>query len=242
MSALPVTTHGQVTLHCLPETYDPSQVAHVIDTTTIAVSQWLGEPSEPIHMRVILLEPNDPMANPWQRNTEQNHGCTGRTYYREDVLLIIGHAQTARFWSVLRHEVAHAVVHRLVGHHRIAFWFDEGVASLYEAGVDQSLQPVPNAERKTVAQYLARTRHSLHLKRLIQRDSPALADGHTYARAWAGVAYLHSQGIDPKGYVQAIQMGLPNKTAFDTHFLLHNASLTSFDRDVTHWVLQPLSQ
>ena len=237
-STSPTLRAGRITLHCPHTSCDPSALIDVIETTASVVSQWLGEPAEPASICAIVLEPNDPMAHHWQREIDQNHGCTGRTYHDEGVLLLIGRASDKRFWSVLRHEVAHAVIHSLVGQRADALWFDEGVASLFETGVDQNLNPKPNSERLGVAQYLARTRRSLHISRLIQQNNRSLATGNTYARAWACVAYLHDHGLDPRGYLSAIQSGIAPKSAFETHMLQPGQTLDAFDQEVTAWIQQ----
>ncbi len=235
-SASPVLATDHTTLYCLPDSCDPSRVIREIETTAAAVTQWLGPNHQLPNIHVAILHSDDPLAQGWRANTQYNHGYTGRMYYQDNLLLVIGDPAHDRFWSVLRHEVSHATVHSLIGHHTIAFWFDEGVATLFEMGVDQAVMPKPNLERRALCQYFIQTRHALGLRRVIYTDSLPMATGNSYARAWASVAYLYHQDVDLKSYVQAVQQGVPNKTAFNDHVLGQGVSLAALENNVISWL------
>jgi hypothetical protein len=232
----PILESQEVTLYRLPSAGDPARVAREVKGTAAAIEHWLGMPAELLEIGIAILSPDDPLARPWRAETNSNNGCAGRMYYHSNLLVVIGDPNSPRFWPVLRHEAAHAILHGIVGHHNIAFWFDEGVATLFESGVDGSLMPRPNPERLALAKYLVQTRHSLGLKRILYRDTPGSATGHSYARAWACVAYLLSQGIDLRPYALAVQQGMSNGTAIDQCLLREKLSLSELEAEVISWL------
>ena len=239
LTAPPLLATDMVAIHRLPESCDLARVVREIETTVTAVSQWLGTPPNRPVLNVLIFARNDPLAQAWRADTHRNHGCTGRLYYgdQDPILLVIGDPCDARFWDVLRHEVTHGEVQAMVGHDLVPFWFDEGMATLFEAGVDQTFTPRFNQERWTLCKHLLRSAKSLHTKRLIRRSKVTYANGDMYARAWAIMAYLYSSGFNPDDYVRAIRNNTDSLTSFEACFLGPGQSFTSFDRDLSAWVV-----
>ena len=84
---------------------------------------------------------------------------------------------------------------------------------------------------------LPRTRSSLHLKRVLQTESPRHTSGRDYARAWGIVAYLYAQGQSPRGYMDALVSRTEGwRTLFERTLLDTSESLGDFDRAVQNWI------
>ncbi len=236
LATSPIGATQCTTLHCLPSTYEPSRVMDEIEVTGAAVLQWLAPNNERPHVHVAILAPEEPRAEYWQTHVKASHGHTGRFYHQANLLLVIGDPNQSRFWQVLRHEAAHAVLEGLVGAHDTVFWFNEGVASLFEMGVDQALDPSLNRERRAQCTALIDGDRMPGLRTLVTRRSMPTASGKSYARAWACAAYLYHQKKDLGPYIQALQRGLPNRVAFEECVLGPEQSLAEFERKVLAWL------
>ena len=223
-------------LHRLPATCPEQAVCREVRSTIAALRQWLGLMDDPPAMPLVVLAQDDPQAAPWAGDLERNHGCTGCTCSDTGLVLVIGDPCDARFWTVLRHETVHHVLHCVTRGRSLPFWFDEGAATLFEPGVDEHLKPLPNPDRLALIRYLCKTRSSLGLSRLIQKTQQPYASGLSYAEVWAITAYLHDTDRSPAPFVQAIRDGQNPMTAFRTAFP-DLAVPSDLEQRVRQWLL-----
>ena len=219
----------------------PQQADYLIqqaDDVVSAVFQWLecDRPVKPI--RLLILSPHEPAAQVWLKKHSIRHEVAGQTIYADNLLVMVGDPNHPRFATVLRHEAAHFAFYGAASVQTMPFWLSEGVACLYETGVDQNGHPRPNPERLALLRYLARTRSSLGLKNLIKKQH-AQGNGMNYARAWGIVAYLCQTDGSVNKYLHTLRTANEKPlTLFENTFLNSDEGITAFDQAVTDWMTQ----
>jgi hypothetical protein len=201
------------------------------DTIVRAVCQWLHAPLPGLHTHIVVFSPDElqDRIGPTIHGRGQNRvgGLTDQASH----IMVVGDPNQVRFWTVLRHETAHCALQHAAGRPiPLPFWLDEGVACLFEMGVDSAYQPRPNPERVMLLRYLIRTQRSLRLNRFIQKPFFQQSTGQNYTRAWGIVATLYDQGRSLETYIEALPVSSDGQLAhFKNTLLDSNEDLQDFE-------------
>ena len=185
-------------VHRVPDQVDAVRLAGEIRQVSEAVQTWLGAdemaPAPPL--AVLVFGSGTPEGRTLRRTMRSSESHAGLFLPRQRILAIAADSDGPELWRVVRHEAAHAGFRAVWPPEAPPppFWLDEGVASLFESGVAEDGVPRPNAHRRDMLRYLLRTRGRLHLKSVLTRPRPAIADGAAYARAWGVLHLLHARG------------------------------------------------
>lgn len=204
-----------------------------IETTVSAVRQWLHltTPIEPVC--ILVLDPNQAEGKYWLSRKQPTPSATGFIVHEANMIVLIGRPDDPVFWNIVRHEAAHFVLmNACPDYSNIPFWLDEGIATLFETGLDADGRPLPNPHRLQCLHHLSRTRRSLYIKRLVSVASPRYQTGHAYARAWGIMTYLYQTQRQPVDYLHALASQGTSMGLFEQHILAENETLMDFERAI----------
>jgi len=212
-------------------------MADQVDAVVRAVFKWLSydQPVEPACL--LVFSPRRPEGRAWLKYGPGTRDYAGATSEAGRIMVVVADPHSARFWTILRHEAAHFALRAVVGPGRAPpFWLDEGVACLFEPGVDAENRPKPNPERLKLLRYLARTRRMLHLKTVLNRESLSQASAREYARAWGIVAYLYHQQRAVNACLQTLPEAGQAYRHFEDTILRPDQTLEGFEQAVRRWI------
>lgn len=234
----PQYTSNHVALYRYPPDYHVERILDEADRTVTAIYQWLGIDESPSRVRVLIFSPDEPEGQYWLKRKRHRHNSAGSMFPGENILLVVGDPKNPRFWTVLRHEFAHYALHNMLELNTpIPFWLNEGIASLFETGLDPKGRPLPNRERLQLLQYLSKTRPSLYLKPLIKTFHLGITNGAAYARAWGIVAFLYQNNRCPTAYLKELNHTQEKPLVlFNNHILKTGETLDDFENAMRQWL------
>ncbi len=163
--------------------------------------------------------------------------ATGHYRFAERILLVTGRDDDPRFWTVLRHEAAHAVLHdTLPDNLYFPFWLDEGVASWLEQGAGG--RAGKNKERLRLLRYLFGKDEPLDFKNLLNTTTPPKKTGATYAHSWGLVACLVAQNRPLQRYFDGLRKKEDRpKHLFRKYLLRPGETIEHFELSCSKWIL-----
>ena len=235
-SAAPLLSSERIELCRAPDGYPLQKIIQEADSILQAVGAWLGEENSRSAVKLVVYSPDEQMGREILR-LEKSRRAAG--LFRPDInsIVLAGAPGDPRFWTVLRHEVAHYSLQRCL-RESPPFWLDEGVSCLFESGADENLRPEKSSEREALACHLAKKRGGFNLKNTLSSPHPAYQDGRAYAEAWAVVSYLY------RNHGQATAALVRSQTPlapFPVQYFSDDSSMSSlkaFERQLTEFVLK----
>ncbi len=191
----PVDSSSSIQLQRQPSDWDSRRIVREASTVADAVRDWL-QPGCTGHKGLLcVFSPDEPEGKTLLQSWREPAGnAAGRVLQYETVRLIavVGSFDDPRFWTILRHEVAHdAALALLPGAEKPPFWLAEGIATLFEAGIGPEGMPQDNPERAAMISHLLERDGCLKLDSVLKRSEPVDQKGAAYARAWCVMRHLH---------------------------------------------------
>lgn len=232
-SRAPVAASPWFEVYHVPPGVDPKEVLAVADRVAKAVTDWLGAPRPP-RGRLLVFSPKESGARSLVGLRRVPHGA-GITSVDTRLIVVVAEPGSDRLLDVLCHEVAHDMLLAWLGR-RPAFWIDEGVATLFERGVDAAGRPRPSPERLALCRYLLDSGESPPLEPLVRVERPRLVTGRTYAWCWAVTSCLYLR--DPERLARLLKQTAADPTDLSRRLWPDDASLERFAREVEAYVLE----
>lgn len=187
-----IVESGKVQLVRNPTAASSMRLVTEAEKTIKAVQSWIPQSSQSPKVRLVIYGPDEPEGSSFLRAIGTKQRAAGFFKTADHTVLLVGDSDDPRFWTVLRHEMAHYAL-RASAKKELPFWLDEGIATYYESGVSSSGVPLENPERLRLASYHSSSRGGLRLSGLLNSHSPKYQDGLAYAQAWAVTRYLYKQ-------------------------------------------------
>ena len=189
-SAQPLLQSSHFKLFRLPDSYDAAAILQESEQTTSILLGWLNGTNKWPKVTILVYSPDEADGRRLLKKTSTTQ-VKGRYFFPpQNTLLLVGDPENPRFWTVLRHEVTHAaVIHS--SSHTLPFWLNEGMATLFEKGIDKQGNPRIVSERLQMAKKLAKRRKGLRLKTVLIKENPDYQDGKAYAKAWSILYFLY---------------------------------------------------
>jgi len=191
----PVDSSSAIQVQRLPSGWDSRRLVREASAVGDAVRGWLQPDGDGHKGLLCVFSPDEPEGKALLRSWREPAGSpAGRVLQYETARLIavVGSFDDPRFWTILRHEVAHdATLAVLTGVEKPPFWLAEGIATLFEVGVETDGMPQGNPERSAMISYLLKRDGYLKLDSVLKRSEPVVQNGAAYARAWCVVRHLY---------------------------------------------------
>ncbi|WP_041916350.1 DUF1570 domain-containing protein [Desulfocapsa sulfexigens] len=226
-------------IHRLPAGYNGSLILLQASRIAVSIREWLDLPPPVIPVKILIFSAKEPLGSRFLEQSRTRHQATGYYDPGKQVLVVVGEVDDPRFWTVLNHEISHAVLYSCMpGNIGLPFWFNEGVATLFEGGVE-NLQPRINNERLEYMRYHIDKKRPLDIQGLILLSGSSLDNSSsTYARAWAVTAYLYFCGLPVSTYVKDFpKKGASEIVRFEKSFLLPHETLDEFSTSCIQWIV-----
>lgn len=226
----PIATQQGFELHHLPKGYDQKKVLNEATKTAMAVQKWLNGTTTPLPVRILVFSPKSDTGQSLLINEKHTVKSTGFYHYDDNLIVVVGEANDPRLWTVLRHEVVHRVIAESHASIPPPFWLNEGIAMLFELGIDQSGLPIVSQERRKLARYLINHGNGLNWNRLISHPKIAIPNGKDYARAWSLVSALYNEKRPLRLFLQTKKDVVRSPSDNFKHYLLDKGeSIKSFE-------------
>jgi hypothetical protein len=193
----PLLQSAHFSIFRLPNGYDGKAILKETEETASTLLKWLNETNDWEKVAVLVYNPTEPDGKKLlTKPTDVRSGVKGLFFFPpQNTLLLVGAPENPRFWTVLRHEATHAtIIH--ASPHSLPFWLNEGMATLFEGGIDEQGEPRIVPERLRMAKKLASRRKGLCLKSILTKKNPDYRDGKSYAKAWSVLYFLYQ--TDPQ--------------------------------------------
>ncbi len=229
---------GSLGIHHLPANVDGQGIMGEILDVWKEVGRWLNIELPTIPISILIFSPQEQIGKDILHRSRTRHQATGFYNHNESVLVVVGQPGDSRFFTVLRHESAHAALHSglqlRVG---IPFWLDEGVAAFFEQNRVQHVLDGTKNERLALLQHYLKKGETLQFEELIQNQDPRLMSGKFYARSWGLVACLYNQKRPVHKYLSGLSgNSQPSQKLFNQSFLLPGESFEQFEKSCSDWL------
>jgi hypothetical protein len=229
---------GFFKIHRLPAGYDPTAIVTRAEAVADTIRKFLGAANRPEPGRILIFSPAEPEGKFLLKANRARHDCFGRMIRAENILVVVGAVDDPRFFTVLRHEAGHyALASMLPSKTVVPFWLDEGLATLFETGIDNQGQPLPNHERLKMLRYLVKTRFSLGLDALIKPSIPSYVNGSAYAKAYGMLAFIYQNQRPLPQALSGLATGdLTSPEWFEKNILLPGETRAVFETALKVWL------
>lgn len=222
----PVLESDTFDIKRLPPGYDGNKILSQAEETAFAIQQWLRLSSSINPHHILVFSAEEEIGKQFLRSSRSKHKATG--FYRQETntLVIVGTQNDPRFWTILRHEAAHATLYGIIDYgEKIPFWLNEGIASIFEED-----QTNTTNERLQFIEHLLDEGAELNFKKLVEQGYSTPKTGSAYARSWALVACLKTKQRSVRNYLSEPPSSDATAVALFSHtFLLTGETMEEFE-------------
>jgi len=231
LKSIPVVKNEHFSIRQLPTGYDANVILKQATDISLLIRSWLEIPLPLKPIDILVFSPTESSGDYYLKLSRTRHQSTGSYHRNQGVLLVTGGEKSARFYTILRHEAAHAaLLDSLPRSTKIPFWLNEGVASFFEQAENGVLILNSSNERLILLNYLLADGGGLDFKELINTPDPAITHGELYARSWGLVYCLYHNDRPIKSYIQALSQSENTSILdFQKYLLELNESIASFE-------------
>lgn len=231
LTSVPIVSNEHFSIRQLPTGYDANYILNQATAISLLIRNWLEIPLPLKPIDILIFSSTEASGEYYLKKSRTRHQSTGSYHRNKGVLLVTGIPGSARFYTILRHEAAHAaLLDTLPLSTTIPFWLNEGVASFFERVDNGDLKLNSRNERLALLHYLLADGGELDFKGLINNPVPAITNGMLYARSWGLVNCLHHNQRPVKNFLQALpQLEDTSTLNFQKYLLESNESITSFE-------------
>lgn len=239
---VPIVSNEHFSIRQLPTGYDANTILKQATEISLLIRNWLEIPLPLKPIDILIFSPTEASGEYYLNLSQTRHQSTGSYYRDQGFLLVTGAAKSARFYTILKHEAAHAAfLDALPLSTKIPFWLNEGMASFFELVDNGKIKSDHKNERLLLLYYLLAKGESFDINGLIENPAPKITDGNLYARSWGLVNCLYNKNRDIKAYLQILSTAEnTSPQTFKKHLLQKNESIAAFEISCKRWLFRNL--